>query len=51
VIEGLYDANLLELLRAPGTSDTGSTPAQRIVQAAVANSGRDNTTAVVVEII
>jgi protein phosphatase len=51
VIEGLYDSNLLELLRAPDATSSASTPAQRVVKAAVENSGRDNTTAVVVEIV
>lgn len=50
VIDGLYDAQLLELLRqpAPGASEN---PAERLITAALAASGRDNTTAVVVEII
>jgi len=50
LIEGLYDAQLLELLRSPDAAQATLNPAQRIVQASLAQSGRDNTTAVVVEI-
>lgn len=50
VTDGLYDATLLELLRAPDARQAALNPAERLVQAGVANSGRDNTTAVVVEV-
>ena len=44
VTDGLYDARLLELLR------DGERSAAEIVAAALENSGRDNTTALVIEI-
>jgi serine/threonine protein phosphatase PrpC len=50
VTDGLYDANLLELLRSPDARQAALDPAQRVVEAGVAYSGRDNTTALVVEI-
>lgn len=50
VIDGLYDAQILEFLRSPAP-DTPGNPAQRIVQAALERSGRDNTTALVVEVV
>lgn len=49
VVDGLYDAPLLEILRSPEPSVKVVGPAQRLVTAAVERSGRDNTTAVVVE--
>ncbi len=49
VIDGLFDAQLLERLRAPEPGAVGN-PALRLVQAAIESSGRDNTTAVVVEV-
>ena len=49
LIDGLYDAQLLEMVRAPQT-DAESNPAQRLVRAAVALAGRDNTTALLVEV-
>ena len=49
LINGLYDAQLLETLRAPEPTASAN-PALRLVQASLERSGRDNTTAVVVEI-
>jgi protein phosphatase len=43
--DGLYDGQLVEILR----SDDGL--AQHLVEAAVSNSGRDNTTALVVKVV
>jgi protein phosphatase len=51
VVDGLFDAALLELLRAPAAAGAGVSPARRIVQAAVESSGRDNTTALVIEVV
>lgn len=50
LVDGLWDAQLEEMLRA--TAPTGHQPsiAQRLVAEAVQNSGRDNTTALVFEI-
>ena len=50
VVEGLDDEQLLELLRKPDSAAAAQTPAQRLVAASVERSGRDNTTAVVVEV-
>jgi protein phosphatase len=48
--EGLFDHALVELLRTDASKLT-TTAAALLVEASVQNSGRDNTTAVVVEII
>jgi protein phosphatase len=50
LIDGLWDRQLEELIRAPAPEHANQTAAQRLVEAAVQKSGRDNTTAVVVEI-
>jgi PPM family protein phosphatase len=49
VTDGLYDHALLDLLRGPALP--GLNPAQRLVREAVQASGRDNTTALVVEVL
>jgi serine/threonine protein phosphatase PrpC len=51
VVDGLWDRQLEEILRAPVSTDGSQTAAQHIVEEAVAASGRDNTTAVVVEVL
>ena len=51
VVEGLYDEQLLEFLRTPDAQAAALPPAQRLVAASVERSGRDNTTAVVVEVV
>jgi protein phosphatase len=48
--DGLYDHHLVELLR-PQTSGGNDNPAHRLVEASLANSGRDNTTALVIEVV
>lgn len=50
LIDGIWDRALEELIRTPSPSQAHEDPAQRLVTEAVANSGRDNTTAIVVEI-
>lgn len=45
--EGLYNHQLVDLLRAPATPKS-DLPAHRLVDAALANDGRDNTTALVI---
>src|SRR5665213_478153 len=45
LIDGLYDRQLVEMLRADDNS------AQQLVEASLANSGRDNTTALVVQVV
>ena len=47
LIDGLYDDGLVELLRAKTKDDA----AAKIVAASVRNSGRDNTTAVIVRVV
>lgn len=48
--DGLWDRQLEEILRHPPATRAHETPAQRLVEEAVQASGRDNTTAVVIEI-
>jgi protein phosphatase len=45
LVDGLFDGQLVEMLRDGGSS------AQKLVAAAVKNSGRDNTTALVVQVV
>ena len=49
LVEGLYDYQLLDLLRRPDPIEATANPAQRLVGASLERAGRDNTTAVVVE--
>jgi len=49
VVDGLYDSQILDLLRRPDAIEVASNPAQRLVGAAIERAGRDNTTAVVIE--
>jgi protein phosphatase len=51
VVEGLYDHHLTDLLCPAGPPSAAWNPAQTIVDTAIANAGRDNTTAVVVEVL
>ena len=48
--DGLYDQQLLDLLRSPEVAAGDGNAAQRLVEASLANSGRDNTTALVVQV-
>ena len=50
VVDGLFDAHLLEILRGPVGADGEQDPARRVVAEAVERSGRDNTTAMVIEV-
>jgi serine/threonine protein phosphatase PrpC len=50
VIDGLWDRQIEDLVRTSPPADSPTTPAQRLVEQAVQTSGRDNTTAVVIEI-
>ncbi|MEO6245842.1 MAG: protein phosphatase 2C domain-containing protein [Opitutaceae bacterium] len=50
LVEGLWDGQLADYLGAAGQSVDQPSLAQRLVETAVQNSGRDNTTAVVFEI-
>ena len=50
LIDGLWDRNLDEILRNESVRPGGHTIAQQLVQEAVRNSGRDNVTAVVINV-
>jgi len=50
LIEGLFDRQLAEFLRTPEPALAGLPPARRLVQEALARAGKDNTTALVVEV-
>jgi serine/threonine protein phosphatase PrpC len=50
LIEGLWDRQLNALIRTPPPNLADQTPAQRLVEESVQTSGRDNTTAVVIEV-
>jgi protein phosphatase len=51
LIDGLWDRELQELIRAPAEETPLISIAKRLVSSAVQNSGRDNTTAIVVEVV
>jgi serine/threonine protein phosphatase PrpC len=51
VTEAFWDRGLEELIRNPPTELAGQSPARRLVQTASAECGRDNATAVVVEVV
>jgi len=50
VVDGLPDCDLAELLRLPNPSQSTISPARRLVEASLERSGRDNSTALVVEV-
>ena len=49
--EGLYNHHALDLLRPAQPTKAGDNPAQRLVLEAVKNDGRDNTTALVIQVV
>ena len=51
VIDGLFDSGIINCIRTPEPAVAALDPAQRLVRAALERSGRDNTTAVVVEVL
>ena len=51
LIDGLFDSNLVDLLRSPEPAASGLDPAQRLVQTSVERAGQDNTTALVIEVL
>jgi protein phosphatase len=51
LIDGLLDNQLVEILREPESSEIILNPAQLLVETSVKNSGRDNTTALVIQVI
>ncbi|MEM9443881.1 MAG: protein phosphatase 2C domain-containing protein [Verrucomicrobiota bacterium] len=50
VIDGLWNRQILQLIRSPTVAETTKSPAHRLVDAALERSGKDNLTAVVLEI-
>jgi serine/threonine protein phosphatase PrpC len=50
LIDGLYDNHLEDLLRRPEAGELGSSAANRLVNESLAASGRDNTTALVIQV-
>jgi protein phosphatase len=50
VIEGLWDHALTDLVLFPDSVQASQPPAQRLVLSAVSESGRDNATAIVLEV-
>lgn len=50
VVDGLWHHHIEDIIRAPDASAAQLEAARRLVEQAVENSGRDNTTAVVIEI-
>jgi len=51
LVEGHYNDHLVALLRSPDSTDDSLNPAQRLVESSVAKDGRDNTTALVIEVV
>ena len=49
LVDGLYDHQIIDLLREPVGDPAKNGPARRLVQESVKNSGRDNTTALVIK--
>ncbi|MDP7378487.1 MAG: hypothetical protein QF516_10320, partial [Pirellulaceae bacterium] len=50
VVDGLWDRRIRELICSPAKSASNLPPANRLVKTAVSESGRDNATAVVLEV-
>jgi len=51
LVDGLYDSQLAELIRAPEPAFVDINPAQRLVEAALKGAARDNITALVIEVL
>jgi len=49
--EGLYNNHILDLLRPTTPAAPGDNPAQKLVIESVKNDGRDNTTALLIEVV
>jgi len=49
LVEGLYNSHLLELLRPPEPAQPRANPARRLVEESLEKDGRDNTTALVIQ--
>jgi serine/threonine protein phosphatase PrpC len=51
LVEGLYDHHVVDLLREPESDEPAANRAHRLVRDSVDKSGRDNTTALVIEVV
>ena len=51
LVEGLYDSHLVDILRSPESLKASANPARRLVEESVEKEGRDNTTALVIEVV
>lgn len=51
LVDGLWDKNLEELIRTPSLAQSACTPAPRLIGESLEASGRDNLTAVVIEVL
>ena len=51
LVEGLYNNQILEILRSPEAGAPDQNVAQRLVQASLESAGRDNTTALVIKVL
>jgi serine/threonine protein phosphatase PrpC len=51
LVEGLYDGHLVEMLRPPESAGAVADPAHRLVEESLAKDGRDNTTALVIQVV
>jgi PPM family protein phosphatase len=51
LVEGLHDSHLAEHLRSPDFAGPDANLAHRLVELAVKNDGRDNTTALVIQVV
>jgi protein phosphatase len=51
LVDGLYDHNIADLLRLDAPTEIETGPAARLVASSVQSSGRDNTTALIIEAI
>jgi PPM family protein phosphatase len=51
LVEGLFDAQILELIRDTASPESGPNIAQRLIQAAIGGATRDNITALVIEVV
>lgn len=51
VIEGLYDRDLVEVLRSPEVAGLGGNPARQLVTESLAKGARDNATALVIQVV
>ena len=51
LVDGLYDNHVVEILRDPQSREPDVNPALRLVKESVEKSGRDNTTALIIEVV